>query len=239
MKPQLDETLGRLIQKTVLMIREPVEADPGRTVSKFGGLPYMTHGEIWPVCMGCKSPLSFICQVDLGQTTPAVLPGGFFTFFYCRACAPWGAPDEQEGLWIVRFYPTSDLAAMGDTEIPETEETRCCRIRFETVSSLPSWRGLDRVSLEAKHIAKTIDPGDPQDAYDKAVERIVGARDAYSRLWGYPDWVQDDETPASGVFLAQIESEADADLMWGDAGCPYLFFVSPPLPPHTVKLIVQ
>jgi hypothetical protein len=57
-----------------------------------------------------------------------------------------------------------------------------------------------------------------------STDRLIGnGSRARSALGAYPDWVQEDDTPPGMDFLAQIDSEVEAELEWGDTGCLYLF----------------
>ncbi|RPK93802.1 hypothetical protein EES46_04975 [Streptomyces sp. ADI98-10] len=86
----------------------PVPARPHVTrevvATRFGGLPTMEEGETWPLCDGCADDLTFVAQVDHARDgLHDTLPIGFFTFFYCWNCHPWGR-DRDRGGWLVRSY---------------------------------------------------------------------------------------------------------------------------------------
>ena len=66
----------------------------------------------------------------------------------------------------------------------------------------------------------------PWEVYREAVARIVGEQDIASCVGGYSHWIQGDNTPEGAVLLAQIDSEHEAGIMWGDVGCVYLFLAT-------------
>lgn len=180
------------------------------SASRFGGLPYMAPGEAWPVCGGCGKPLAFICQVDLRQAKVPVrdrVP--FFTFFCCLNCYVDGPP----GSWSVRVHPASSDAAA----LPE------CSVAFTDVKSLPNWEGTTRHCEAISDLACEVNEDAPWEAFNAAVAELVGDAEIRSQLGGYPKWIQGDETPEDMEFLAQIDSENAAELMWGDVGSVYLF----------------
>lgn len=234
------ETLLKSVKKTASLLRlEPRPDDLPQTASKFGGVPYSEQGEEWPVCAGCRAPLSFICQVDLKETALRIGPGiGFFTFFYCWECAPWGAVDEEPGSWHLRLYPRVDLSLMVRVRPPAAVTvTRSCGVSVAIAPSYPSWPTLLNIRPDAARLFAQEKDVEPSEVYEDAVEQLVGEQDYYSRVGGYPEWIQDDETPDGMILLAQVESEEDADISWGDAGCAYLFVSQ--TTPHASRLIVQ
>lgn len=239
MEDSIDKLL-KSVKKTASLLRlEPRPDDLPAIASKFGGVPYIQQGEDWPVCTGCQAPLSFICQMDLKETALRIRTGtGFFTLFYCWECAPWGAVDEEPGRWILRLYPGADPALMARVRPPDTVTvTRPCGIRVVIAASYPSWVTLLKIRPDAEHLFAQEQEAVLADIYEDEVEQLVGEQDYYSRVGGYPEWIQDDETPEGMILLAQIESEEDADISWGDAGCAYLFLS--PDASHTTRLIVQ
>jgi hypothetical protein len=221
----LDDILGPLVQRaSVLEVRKASFPLPA-IASKFGGMPYHEPGETWPGCPTCKKPLSFICQLDLRQTVhPARDDVHFFTFFYCWDCSPWGFRDEAKGEWVVRKYrdPHESKAVM--IPIPKgVEHASQCLVSFAERLSLPDWEGTRRWCPDASDLSCQANSEAPWEAYQKAVERIVGDQNLASCVGGYPRWIQGEDTPDGANLLAQIDSEDQAGIMWGDVGCVYLF----------------
>ena len=52
---QLDDLLGPLIRDAVMLTPvRSIAAQAAAADCKFGGLPYATQGEHWPVCSTCR-----------------------------------------------------------------------------------------------------------------------------------------------------------------------------------------
>lgn len=212
----------------------------------FGGLPYAEAGEEWPACPACRTSLSFICQINTASgfhQRPAGV--ALLTFFYCWECSPWGLADEVEGTWVVRTYPevseAKSVAILPRGEQPE--RTAGCLTEMERVVTFPDWDGIHSYSKEADEASARANPDEPWEAYVSTVEALGGLSDYATVIDGYPRWVQGDCTPVCNVcgsgmsLLAQIDSEDQADIMWGDAGCVYLFHC--PAHPEETKLVLQ
>ncbi|MBC7910858.1 MAG: DUF1963 domain-containing protein [Pyrinomonadaceae bacterium] len=214
--------------------------------SHFGGLPYAEVGEEWPVCPTCQTSLSFICQINTASGFHQQPKGvALLTFFYCWECSPWGLTDEIEGAWIIRTYPeVSEIKAV--TLLPKSEQpelTTACVTEMERVLTFPDWDGIGSYSMEAVEASANANPDEPSEAYISTVTAPGGLTDYATVIGGYPRWVQGEATPdckvcKSGMsLLAQIDTEDEAGIMWGDVGCVYLFYC--PEHPQETKLELQ
>jgi uncharacterized protein YwqG len=103
--------------------------------------------------------------------------------------------------------------------------------------SLPDWQGVFRLCPEAVELSRQANSEAPWEAYRLAVAKVIGESAIHSTVGGYPRWIQGDETPDGGTLLAQIDSEHEAGIMWGDVGCVYLFLSQGP--EATVSLALQ
>jgi hypothetical protein len=207
------------------------------TASKFGGIPYVEAGESWPQCPTCGKPLSFICQADLRQTAYRPACGAcFFTFFYCWECFPWSS--DVVGQSVVRLYREPDERRAVLLPLPgEVPQTAQCLISFVEDVSLPDWEGTSLWCPEASDLACRLDEEWPWETYHDAATAIVGEQEITSRVGGYPRWIQNEDTPPGMDFLAQIDSEDEAGIMWGDVGSVYLFLS--PDEPFRTALVLQ
>lgn len=203
-----------------------------RTSSHFGGAPFAL-GEEWPVCPTCKTSLSFICQINTASGYHQSPEGvALFTFFYCWECFPWGLTGEVKGVWVVRTYPKLDEKNSTIIAPPrdQTQPTKACEILEERILSFPDWEEIHSWSSAAVEVATKANPDEPWEAYESAVEALGGFTDYATMVGGYPRWVQGESTPEceacrSGMrMLAQIDTEDEADVMWGDVGCVYIFY---------------
>jgi uncharacterized protein YwqG len=216
------------------------------TGSHFGGNPYAETGEDWPVCPTCKTSLTFICQIDnLSGFHPRPEGVALFTFFYCWECFPWGLTDEVEGTWAVKTYP-EPYEKKASSIIPPSEQpepAEACEVQAERILSFPDWDGIDYWSSAVAEAAVKANPDEPWEAYNSTVEALGGFTDYATVVGGYPRWVQCEATPVCDVcergmrFLAQIDTEDEASIMWGDVGCVYIFYC--PEHPKETKMELQ
>jgi len=234
----LEKILQSLIRKSSVMKVKKATSPLPLLASKFGGVPYLEMGEEWPICPACKIPLSFICQLDLRQTNYARrndVP--FFTFYYCNGCYPTGYHDEPQGAWLMKVYrnPTEQNAA--DFPVPkDVTHASECSVDFSEKSSLPDWEGTALHCPEASDISCEFNSESPWEAYQEAVEQLVGVQEIQSVVGGYPKWVQGESTPEGTSLLAQIDTESEANIMWGDVGCVYLFLANEGEPRVSMEL---
>jgi uncharacterized protein YwqG len=223
---KLDALLKPLIRGAVLL--EPARSRAAEAASvdaKFGGLPYATQGDQWPVCPTCHRELVFVAQFVDDRTHT------LYVFFYCFACLPWGLRAEENAQWLVRWYPRPSMdtyrtllpsAASEQTVIPS-------RVSGSPVRVLPDWEGIESLSPRASNLCYDLDDARPWEEYAAAVHRLGCLNEYATLIGGYPRWVQDalvttcEACGSELAFLAQIDSEEAAGLMWGDAGLVYLF----------------
>ncbi|WP_304187036.1 DUF1963 domain-containing protein [Phenylobacterium aquaticum] len=193
--------------------------------SKIGGLPETPPGLIWPV--GPAGPLDFLLQVDLAAARaaggPAWLPpaGSLYLF-----------GDEQAGFaenaWGI-FEPPGPRASLSPP--PGVDPYAERRVAFEQRTVQPDfyWLGEDFRRWPREFWA----PGPPRDP-------------ASHQIGGYPDQIQTANIPLiceqaarnfAGVqrasvkqaepsqswrLLAQIDSDDDLGMNWGDTGTVYV-----------------
>jgi uncharacterized protein YwqG len=216
------------------------------TGSHFGGAPFAEAGEEWPVCPTCQTSLAFICQINTASGFHRPPEGvDLFTFFYCWECSPWGLSDEVKGTWVVRNYllPDERKATLLPTPDEQPQPTGACEVLAERVLSFPDWDEIDSQSREAAEAATKANSDEPWEAYNSAVEALGGFTDYATVVGGYPRWVQGEATPdcesckGEMRLLAQIDTEDEADIIWGDVGCVYIFYC--PEHPKETKLELQ
>ncbi|SEQ73289.1 Uncharacterized protein YwqG [Amphritea atlantica] len=225
-KEKLDSLLKPLVKKAIKL--EPRANDAALAASchtKFGGSPYAEAGDTWPSCPTCKKELTFINQIhdEIEQQ--------LFVFYYCNECFPWGLGDEEKGQWLVRLYdePSSskivNIARASNDEFAPTP----CKVITSPVEVLPDWEGLDSASDELSDLCCKINDDSPWEEYEEAVERAGCLNDYATLLGGYPRFVQGEAGPvcpecnSQMIFYAQIDSENEANIMWGDVGLVYFF----------------
>lgn len=221
---RLDQILaGLLKQATRLTPSRNDQAIPASCEPKFGGMPYAESGDTWPRCPSCEATLPFVAQFRAD--------GALFTFFYCFDCFPWGLTDETTGEWIVRRYPNPDMTRLVEISPGDDHDdlVSACAVDQETVRVLPDWEGIDSANASVSPLCNQINSDGPWEAYEAGLSRAEALDDYATLVGGYPRFVQNEATPTCTEcgermqFLAQIDSEDEADLMWGDVGLVYLF----------------
>jgi uncharacterized protein YwqG len=225
-QPSLDQRIAPLIKPAIkLEVIDNEQAEAASCESKIGGQPYAEQGDCWPVCPDCNNELSFVCQLKHPQQQELVV------FYYCNECGPWGLADESEGQWVSKLYPSPSMEKLSLIQRQSEDEQGFipCLVNASTVNTLPDWEGLDLVDeAMTKHCCE-LDDDAPWEAYDAAVERSGALNDYATLIGGYPRFVQGAVLPhcpqcqQDMEFFAQIDSEEQADMMWGDLGVIYLF----------------
>lgn len=195
-------------------------------ISHFGGQPYFEEGEEWPKTKDNRS-LGFIFQVFNNNEINLPENIKLIQFFYDWEECPWDT--ESEG-WIVKIYESINTERKIKIDKPsDLEKSKYCTISFESIKSLPDWDGLESYSEEASNLSCELNLEEPWINYQNVVEKITGEQECQSQIGGYPHWIQGDGTPEnkdgeSMRFLFQIDSEDNADIMWGDVGLIYVFY---------------
>lgn len=225
-KEKLDRLLKPLIKNAVkLNLKADSSAAKACCESKFGGLPYAEKGNIWPSCPTCKRQLTFINQIS--DESEQML----FVFYYCNDCFPWGLGDEEKGQWLVHLYNNPSAEKLIEIERDADDEYALtpCKVTSSKVCVLPDWEALDSASNEAGELCCEIDSESPWEVYEEATERAGCLNEYATLLGGYPRYVQGEACPKCSEcnsemkFYAQVDSEDEANLMWGDVGLVYFF----------------
>ncbi len=246
----IDESpLSRVAAELKALIRTAVAIEPKAVAedrievgaSKIGGLPDLPAGTDWPEWGGV--PLAFIAQFRLADVVEydvedALPESGMLHFFYDGRLETWGLDPEDRGSWRVLYVKTdaTPLARCPMPDgLPEESRFRACEVDFSTTANLPPYDAADIQALELTE--------KEQDSYMTLLDGVMGAELEGSKLLGHPDSIQadmqegcqlastggsaDPDTfePAQGAtdwrLLLQIDSEDQAEMMWGDAGMIY------------------
>ena len=225
MQEQLLNILTPYIKTAVELKPEPDNAAiTASTDSKFGGLPYSESGCGWPGCPTCASALTFVAQLN------KKVNNSLYVFYYCFDCFPWGLGGEETGQWLVQEFPEPSMDKYQKIDVQKTgAEITPCRVIEVEVKVLPDCDSIDSEIPEVNDLCSQINHESPWDAYDLAIKALGCIDDCATRIGGYPKLIQGEIEATCGVcskkmdFLAQIDSEDDANLMWGDVGSVYLF----------------
>ena len=221
---QLEQLLKPLIKPATLLSpsKSAQKTLPASCESKFGGLPYAEQNDIWPTCSGCNNELMFVAQLKHPQEK------SLHTFFYCFECFPWGLENQEIGQWLIRSYQNPDMKNYAEIKPahPDEHSITSCSCAENSVQTLPDWEVLPS---EASEICCAMNEDEPWEIYEQAASRCDCITDYATLIGGYPKWIQGETTKSCKLchsemeFFAQIDSEEEADLMWGDCGVVYLF----------------
>ena len=196
--------------------------------SHFGGMPYFETGETWPTTKSGR-PLDFIMQVAASEGAGLPAGIGLVQLFYSWEEFPWDT--DQEG-WLVKTYPTILLERAHVIARPALlVEPVFCEIDFTPIQTLPDWDGIDDYpeGATAGTLASALQEEESWEAYNQAVEQLIGEQNFKSTVGGHPAWVQGGATPIDAAgrrlpLLFQLDSEDAAGIMWGDSGLVYVFY---------------
>ena len=171
----LVDLLKPLIQTSAALELQQAPSVLPLTASKFGGKPYLESGESWPQCPTCHRTLTFICQLDLRQTShPSRVKVPFITFYYCWDCFPWGFSSEAAEQWVVRTYQDPNETKASSTKYPNDMDFNTeCQVLIQEHKSLPDWESHSRWCPEATAIARELNSDAPWEAYQQAVKQLI------------------------------------------------------------------
>jgi hypothetical protein len=226
-----DTLLKPLLKPCTRLILKPDRSAKAQSMTtKFGGLPYLEHTELWPACRSCGNALVFVAQFNLAQCLHECHDHSLYVFYYCMECLPRSSSDIDNGDWLVRRYqnpcqenlkPLTKAAANPEHALPPSIVT--CERAF----SLPDWEDLNKDSVRNACIA--LDAHEPWEVYAEAKMRLGCIYDNAHLIGAYPQWIEGTLTrtcPHCGErmeVLIQLDSDDKAKLLWGDMGLIYFF----------------
>jgi uncharacterized protein YwqG len=217
--------------------------------SRIGGAPDVPSDFRWPEFGG--QPLAFIAQLDLAQFAAGSPLGdlplaGWLLFFYDARQQTWGFDPNDRGSAAVVYLPPDTVARPRPLPDPLNEEGRFgqCAVRdLRTVLTLP---GYDSPLVEALAFSKA-----EQSSYvDNVLQSLNAEGQVYHQLGGHAEPIQSDmqlecQLASHGIYcgnpagyqdprraalepgsvdwrlLLQIDSDDNAQMMWGDVGRLY------------------
>ena len=194
---------------------------------RFAGPAYAEAGDQAPICSGCGQPLSFVFQFRADQPGKKA-QGQLLCVFYCFRCMPIGRPDEELGQWLVKTYDQPAVEKFVDGTGVD-KKLKACSCSLAKVSNLPDYESLENHFPEVAALCEEEDSEDPISAYEEAGLEIGCEMEPFTSIGGYPIWIQGEgeqvcpQCKKAAEFVAQVDSESGAGLMWGDAGCLYIF----------------
>lgn len=207
--------------------------------SKFGGLPYLPKGSEYP--KGTQNtPLFLLAQINFEEFPylEGFPPCGILQFYIGGGDdfygANWDNPTEQDDFRVVYFPDVSKIESDLVTDfsfLPEQTELplfESCSLQFE--------KKIAPVGVMDYEFEKIFDQrffeafGDKEEDVLEEYEKKFPS-DGH-KIGGYAFFTQEDpradgKEAAVGkdILLLQIDTDADADIMWGDSGVGN-FFIS-------------
>lgn len=198
--------------------------------TRFGGPGYLEAEDKVPVCT-CGKPLSFVFQFRESYDKDMKPSGALYSVYYCfdYACGPIGRPEEEKGQWAVITHKNPDNSKFVEHKENVKGDLNPVTCSLSRVFVLPDYETIENNYPEISELCEEIDCEDPMSAYEDAGNEIGCVMEPISTIGGYPVWLQGEGSQVcpkcqGEVELAvQLDSEEAVNLMWGDAGCLYVF----------------
>jgi len=234
--------LAKLSKQCIRMRSAPRANETISTgTSKLGGLPDLPPGLAWPTWK--TGYLTFVAQVNLAELPGSeLLPNvGMLSFFYDPDQSAWGFdPQHKEGFRLWYFPEVSQLIRTAESE-PSTFP--CAQLSFEPFLSLPdpSAKSARDLLLERKDreqyrnfLGKRAGPAPQHQVHgwphiiqdEMELECQLVTNGLYlGDLSGYEDPRRKELEPGADdwTLLFQIDSDDNAQMMWGDGGMLYVW----------------
>lgn len=236
-----------LLRNAIDIKTRPVDSKTGAPsgASKIGGLPDLPASICWPEWQ--EQPIPFLAQIrlsDIAHLDEAnELPhSGMLYFFFAEEALEGPYPliseswrviyDDSDSLDLQRLPTTSEI----DRVYPE------CALEFSRRLTIPPFESLYIEKLGLSYLAFEQDAPPEQrkeaDAYRELEQQFDDFYDStasHHQLLGHPYQIQGDllweceqETGQNNEItdwrlLFQIDTDNDADMMWGDTGVLYFY----------------
>lgn len=218
--------------------------------SKLGGHPDLPDGVEWPEWQG--RPLSFAAQLELAEAArhapEGSFPGaGLLSFFVDETLEASGLYPTDEGGWRVIWLPAGSALTRRAPPAARAPQTfQPCAVEMHAALSLPGddalihEHGLDRdddelldaiEAVRGECIHQLLGIPRPIQA-DPAVACQFGIHGVHRRTPPHFDSeraAQVEGGAAEWRLLLQLDSDDNADMMWGDAGMLYFMIREPDL----------
>jgi hypothetical protein len=211
------------------LFRRTEKAESNETASRYGGLPWLTAGEPWPLCRSCNRTMHLFIQLNL-QTLPTEIEGkygsGLVQLFCCRR---GDCPVE------VKYEPNECLARLVDLDNPgrlaSAEEGP--KDPFPTLN-IVNWKKQTDYFPHIEEIEQL-----EIELTEEECELLGdwGPLEVGDKLAGWPAWIQASEWCSCGIcqqpmeHLFQFEPHVNLDYSFGqeyfnrpvDHSCGWLF----------------
>ena len=230
-------------QRPVCHITWQKTDQPALIGSRLGGPVYLPTGADYPMHQG--QPLAFLAQINFAElpAMPSFPRTGLLQFFIAKddlyGCDfNAGVQDPQSSFRLVYWRTPEDRAdwvancvvSDQDGYLPHDSQ-QCFAMQFAADTQFVGpndedfehWMGAEVWDLPLPAaLAAKIDPDDAHEALYEALSAMG------SHVGGYPDFTQSDPRQKNSglVLLLQLDSDDEANMMWGDCGIAN-FFIDP------------
>lgn len=240
------EILKGLKQDSIHMVTEKSTEEEFKIgESKIGGMPHLPKGYTWPTYQ--EKPLAFLAQINLAEFASYDLKKqlpekGMLYFFHEGGEEIWGFDPKDEGGFLVEYI--EEPMGLVQTDFPEALEDYMrfspCKVTYEIKESYPS---------DAYELNETYFNGEGNNEFFEILFENEMC-DTVNKLFGYPGLIQGDiflesQLVTNGLYcgdptgyndprakelekgagewmlLFQIDSDNNAEMMWGDVGRIY------------------
>jgi uncharacterized protein YwqG len=243
-----DQIIG-LLRNAIGIKTRPVESKTGAPIgaSKIGGWPDLPASTHWPEWR--EQPIPFLAQIRLSEIAHLdeanELPhSGMLYFFFDEEALEGPYPLINES-WRVIYDVSNPLDLQHTPAASEIDRVYPeCTLEFSSRLTLPPFESYYLQNLGLSYSAFERDAPPEQrkeaDAYMDLEQQLDGSYDStapHHQLLGHPYQIQGDllweceqDTGQSNEttdwrLLFQIDTDDDANMMWGDTGILY-FYIS-------------
>jgi len=240
-----NELANSALPCTTVKTRGAKDEDISIGSSKFGGRPDAPSDFDWP--MWNDRPLAFLGQLNLPTVSrwnhnDNLPTSGLLSFFYDSEQSTWGFDPNDRGSWSVRHFEDVNLTRQSmPAGLPDDAKYTPCELSFGHGLTLPGWE------TPIVELLKLTD-----DEQDKYLEICDSLETGEHHLFGHPQEVQgamqlECQLASNGIYcgdadgyknprvnelkpgalnwklLLQLDSDDNANWMWGDCGCLYFW----------------
>ena len=197
--------------------------------TRFGGSAYAEKGDKAPLCECCKKPLTFIFQYREKYDKDLNPSGALKSVYYCFDCIPIGRAEEEKGQWAVITHKNPEVSKFVEQKDNISTKLNPTSCSLSRIFVLPDYETVENYYPEIAGLCEEIDSEDPMSAYEDAGNEIGCQMEPSTTIGGYPIWIQGESTHVcpecneEAELAVQIDSEEAVNLMFGDAGCLYIF----------------
>ena len=227
---KLKKALNSIKKECIRVMPTETGFDNSQAVdTRFAGSAYAEKGDKAPICKCCGKPLTFIFQYREKYDKDLKPSGELYSVYYCFDCTPIGRAEEEEGQWAVVAHKNPDVSKFVEQKENVSSILKPTACSLSRVFVVPDYETVENNYPEIAELCEAIDSEDPMSAYEDAGNEVGCLMEPSTTLGGYPIWIQGEgnqtcpECKGDVELAVQIDSEEAVDLMFGDAGCLYVF----------------